>query len=160
MSLNAHHKMMLMYEIEAGRRMIASLRTVPENRRGNPEFTKARGIAGHIQMARRIWLSRLGAVAKPDTSSMFPDWPVERIEADAADLDRLWGNFLETLREDDLAKRTHYSSLDGKEFSSTIHEIVSHVHNHSTYHRGQIAMLVTACGGERASTDLIAITRK
>ncbi len=161
MNLLDHHRVMLAFEREANRRVMESLRLVPEGSGGQakPEFARARGIMAHNQMARRMWLSRLGAVARPDWT-MFPDWPLERLEAEMADLDRLWGNYLESLRESELAKQTHYTSTEGVEYISTIAEILTHVHNHSTYHRGQVAMLVTACGGQRAMTDFVGVTRR
>ena len=38
--------------------------------------------------------------------------------------------------------------------------MILHVHNHSTYHRGQLARLVAECGGTPAITDLISLTRR
>jgi uncharacterized damage-inducible protein DinB len=46
------------------------------------------------------------------------------------------------------------------QYASTIHEVLTHVFNHSTYHRGQIARIVHEQGGQRASTDFIAFSRK
>lgn len=159
MSELEHHRRMLAYEIEANRRVLASMGSVSEERRIAPEFAKARSIMAHNQFARRIWLSRLGSVAKPDWKP-FPDWTLDEIQTQMVELDRLWANYLETLREGELSRDTHYSALDGSQFSSSIGEILTHVHNHSTYHRGQIASLITACGGERAATDYIVVTRK
>lgn len=159
MSLLEHHRKMLAYEDESNRRVVASLRGVPADKQGAAEASKARGILAHNQMARRMWLSRLGAVGRPDWV-MFPDWPLERTETEMTELDRLWGNYLETLREGDLARDVHYANSEGKQGILTIGEILTHVHNHSTYHRGQIASLVTAAGGERASTDYVTIYRR
>lgn len=158
---------MLAYESEANRRVLAALRSVPEAKRGQgsaggAEFRRACGILAHGQMARRMWLSRLGAIARPEWV-MFPDWPLERLEAEMSELDRLWGNYLETLRAGDLepgARVVHYQSNDGAAWESSIDEILTHVHNHSTYHRGQVALLIAACAGERPVTDFIVMTRR
>jgi uncharacterized damage-inducible protein DinB len=159
MSLTEHHRKMLAYENQANRAVIASLRTVPSDRTGSAEFNKARGVLAHTQMARRMWLSRLGAIGRPEWI-MFPDWSIERIESEMADLDRVWANYLETLREGDLSRSVHYMTTEGKQGILTIGEILTHVPNHSSYHRGQVAMLVTACGGERASTDFVIFYRR
>ena len=42
---------------------------------------------------------------------------------------------------------------------ATLDDILIHVFNHSTYHRGQVARLVTDAGGQRALTDYIAFFR-
>lgn len=36
-----------------------------------------------------------------------------------------------------------YSNIKGEKFTSTLDDILIHVFNHSTYHRGQVALLVT-----------------
>lgn len=159
MNLLDHHRVMLDYEREANRRVAVSLRSVPEAARAAQELAKARGIMAHVQMARRMWLSRLGAIARPEWV-MFPDWPLDKLDAEMTDLDRLWGNYLESLREGELANPVRYASTEGVGYVSTIHEILTHVHNHSTYHRGQVAMLVSQVGGQRATTDFIVLTRR
>lgn len=159
MSLIAHHLGMLEFERWANAKVIASLRSVPESRRGDAAFAKARGILAHNQMARRMWLSRLGAVEEP-TWVMFPDWSIEQIEQEAAALDAAWAAFLKGLDDAGLARPVRYSSTEGKAWESSVAEILTHVHNHSTYHRGQVAMLVTSVGGERAGTDHIGMTRR
>ena len=131
MNLLEHHRSMLAYERQVSRRVLDSLATVLSDRRGDPAFARARGILSHVQMARRMWLSRLGAIARPEWV-MFPDWPLDKLDAEMTDLDRLWANYLEPLREAELSNRVHYASTEGVAYVSTIHEILTHVHNHST----------------------------
>lgn len=155
----AHFRSLLDYEREANARILASLRSVPESNLRSESFKRARGIFGHVQNARHLWLSRLGG-CRPRAFVMFPDLPIDTLEDDSRVLDGLWGNHLRGLTDSDLSREVGYTSLDGTAYRSTVAEIVTHVFNHSTYHRGQIAMLVSQCGGERAATDYIAITRR
>ena len=53
----------------------------------------------------------------------------------------------------------HYKSYDGMAFTSSLEEIVKHVVNHGTYHRGQVAALLRMLGGEAVGTDLISFYR-
>ena len=48
-----------------------------------------------------------------------------------------------------------YQSLDAGRFCNCIEDILAQLFGHSSYHRGQIATLVCAAGGEPAITDLI-----
>jgi uncharacterized damage-inducible protein DinB len=89
----------------------------------------------------------------------FPRWNTDRLRFEARDLNRLWESYLHHLPVGALDTELKYSSSDGRAFTSLISDVIAHVFNHSTYHRGQIAMLVTECGGQRAITDFIAITR-
>ncbi|MDX2118757.1 MAG: DinB family protein [Planctomycetota bacterium] len=154
----AHFHGLLRYESEANARVIKSLDDVPPAGRAEAAFNKALGIFAHVQIARRVWLSRLeGAPMRPD--EWFPAWNPDRLRFEARDLDRMWTSYLERMEEGGLDASLDYASADGTRFSSLISDVLTHVFNHSTYHRGQVASLVTQCGGSRAVTDYIAITR-
>jgi uncharacterized damage-inducible protein DinB len=154
-----HFKRMLAYDAEATRRVADSLRSVPVARQSDPLFAKARGVFAHIQQARHIWLSRLGHVPAREFV-MWPDWSIDQTLQDAQTLDRAWESYLATLDDEAMLKEVRYTSTEGKAYASRIEEILTHVFNHATYHRGQIAGLVTLCHGTRAVTDFVAITRR
>lgn len=150
---------MLRYEQWASARTIASLRSAAAATGDRGAFDRARGIFGHIQMARHEWLFRLGQIARRPWI-MFPDWTVEDAAADAARLDEAWGEYIATLTETDLDVEVKYVSNEGKAFASLRRDILTHVFNHSTYHRGQIALLVKAAGGTPESTDFVLFSRR
>ena len=113
----------------------------------------------HSQIDRTVWLSRLqGKVER--VSDWFPPWTIAEIREKAGGQDRDWESFLGTVTEPDIARAVRYTSSEGVAYESTVGEIITHVYNHSTYHRGQVARLVTEAGGKRASTDFIALTRR
>ncbi|MBL8765040.1 MAG: DinB family protein [Phycisphaerae bacterium] len=150
---------MAAFEIWANGRALASLGTVAAARRSEGAYARARSILAHNQMARQLWLSRLGAAASPAWVA-FPDWPLERIEREAAELDAKWAAFIAGLSEADLAREVRYSGTDGSAYGSTVGDILTHVLNHSTYHRGQVASLAASLGGTPAETDFILFTRR
>ncbi|MGH7131648.1 MAG: DinB family protein [Phycisphaerales bacterium] len=158
MSGVGHFKRMLAYEADAMAKAAASIDSIPVDRQGEAAATKARGILAHVQSARHVWLSRLGFIA-PRSWEMFPDWTTAQTLTDAARLDADWSRYLATLQETELDRRIEYRTLDGTAVSSTVAEILTHVFNHSTYHRGQVTLLVSQCGGQRAVTDFIAFSR-
>jgi len=154
----AHFQVMLRYESEANGRVIKSLDDVPPPGRGEPAFNKALGIFAHVQIARRVWLGRLnGTPIRPD--EWFPSWNPDRLRFEARDLDRLWTSYFERMDPGTLDAWLEYANSEGKRFASRVSEVLTHVFNHSTYHRGQVASLVTQCGGTRAVTDFVAVTR-
>lgn len=158
MSGVGYFKQMLAYETDATAKAAASIDSIPTDRHGDAAVAKARGILAHLQSARHVWLARLGFIA-PRAWEMFPDWTTAQTLADAARLDADWARYLATLQDADLDRRIEYRTLDGTPVSSTVGEILTHVFNHSTYHRGQVAMLVSQCGGQRPVTDFIAFSR-
>ncbi len=151
-----HFTRLLRYETWANGRAIDSLRSA-EGAAGGPDrrapFDRARGIFAHMQGARRIWLVRLGGATMPEYSGMFPDWPIDRCAAEAAENDALWGAHLSRLAETDLARAIAFKNMKGEAHTRILADILTHVFNHSTYHRGQIAMLVRQAGGAPAETD-------
>jgi uncharacterized damage-inducible protein DinB len=151
---------LLSYEREANRRTIESLSTVPASARERPEYDRAMQLLPHNLIARRVWLSRLKGAAYEMPSDWFPRWPLEQQRDEEETVHFLWHAYLDSLAEPDLLRDVHYTSSEGQKYVSTVDEILTHVFNHSTYHRGQIARLVTECGGRRATTDFIALTRR
>ncbi len=151
-----HYRSLQQYETWASQRVLEAFATA---RAYEPSLVRARGIFGHIQKARALWLWRLGAGEKP-AWEMFPDWAIDRCRSEAEAMDQAWSRILASLADDGLQRRVSYASLDGKGYTSMVHEILSHVYNHSTYHRGQIAMLIVQAGGQAPSTDMVVFTRQ
>lgn len=147
------------YETWASSLTIDSIDTVPQSARATPQFQRAIQVMAHIQIARRVWLARLKNEAWR-VDDWFPAWPIAESRRTALELDGAWGSFLASLTPADMDKPCRYASSEGVRYESSFSEIIAHVLNHSTYHRGQIARLVTEAGGRRAGTDLIAMTRK
>lgn len=150
-----HYRRLQQYEAWASGRLLEALATA---RPYEPALIRARGIFAHVQKARALWLWRLGAGEKP-AWEMFPDWPTDRCRSEASVMDHAWSRFLDSLNGEGLQRRVSYPSLDGTGYSSLVHEILSHVYNHSTYHRGQIAMLLVQAGGQAPGTDMVIFTR-
>jgi uncharacterized damage-inducible protein DinB len=59
----------------------------------------------------------------------------------------------------DLDRPVTYVNSNGDTFTSLAGDIVLHLCLHSTYHRGQVSLLVRDGGGEPAPTDYIAFVR-
>lgn len=144
----------------AGSLATQSVLSVPEANRDDPRFGRALEILAHNQVAKRVWLDRIQGVPGAEKTEWFPRWPVEECREKAKEIDEKWGAFLAQLGEADLDRDVTYNSSEGVGYTSTIDEILTHVVNHGTYHRGQVARLVTECGGGRAGTDYIAFSRR
>jgi uncharacterized damage-inducible protein DinB len=143
------------YERDAHAKVLASLETVPPERRNQAEYNRAINILAHVIAARRMWLSRLGIIP-PIAGPLFPEnVSLERIVADSQEVERLWVEYLATLDDEALGRSFEYKSIDAGRFRNQIEDILAQLAGHSWYHRGQIAMLVRASGGEPAITDLI-----
>lgn len=143
------------YEQDAHDKVFSSFATVPDGGKSTPEYQKAVALMGHIVAARRMWLSRLGIIP-PITGPLFPENPsLDDVERQWREVEDLWDNFLANADDKELAREFEYKSLDAGRFRNRIEDILGQLFGHSWYHRGQIAMLIKAAGGQPAITDLI-----
>jgi uncharacterized damage-inducible protein DinB len=154
------YKKLLAFEQEANRRTLESLASVPTSQRDKPQYDRAMQLLPHMLIARRVWLHRVEGEAYESPADWFPRWTLDRQLEEEGAVHELWRAFIDPLHDDHLTRDVRYTSSEGQAYFSTLDEILTHVFNHSTYHRGQIARLVTECGGRRAVTDFIALTRR
>lgn len=114
----------------------------------------------HTMAAERIW--RLRCQGEAPTSLADPaDFPV------LADLLAAWAaeehairTYVQSLTDADLAGVVQYRNTKGAVFEQTLWQILSHVVNHGTQHRGEVAYLLTELGYSPGDVDLIMYLRQ
>jgi uncharacterized damage-inducible protein DinB len=118
-----------------------------------------RGTLAHIMAAEWIWLERWKGVSPgrlpdegefPHVVALRDRWTL--IEGHRAE-------WFHALREDDLAATVSYRNTEGVAYQAPLWALVQHVLNHSTYHRGQVSLLLRAAGARTVTTDLVAWDR-
>jgi uncharacterized damage-inducible protein DinB len=118
-----------------------------------------RGTLNHIYQADAIWFDRLmGAPTSnlqaydpnPDFAGFAGQW--------LALLDR-YVSWSERLSAADWDRVVAYHNIKGEAFQQPLWQIVLHIVNHATYHRGQITTMLRQIGGAPAGTDLIVYYR-
>ncbi len=143
------------HERDAHDKVLRSLESVPADRRSGLDFEKAVSILAHVAAARRVWLVRLGII--PGQQGTLS--PEKLTLPEVADLlrfvQRSWADYLSRVTDEEIDREFEYQSLDAGRFRNRVEDILAQLFGHSSYHRGQIAMLVRAAGGEPAVTDLI-----
>jgi uncharacterized damage-inducible protein DinB len=143
------------YERDSHAKVVASLESVPADRRTEPQFLKAVTILAHLVAARRMWLYRLGEAAEAPRDFFPTGLTVSQVAADLAQTEAAWSAYLGRLDDAALACVFEYQSLDSGRFRNTVEDILTQLFGHSWYHRGQIASLVKAAGGKPAATDFV-----
>ena len=84
-----------------------------------------------------------------------PDDPEAQWEIDAEMMD-----FIIQFPESDLEKSMAYTTTQGKSHINLFQHMFTHLLNHSTYHRGQLASLLRQAGAVPNATDLILYYRQ
>jgi len=160
MPLIDHFRRMHAFESWASGLAQDSLATIPPARRSDPRADRAARLLPHVQEARRTWLDRVRGEAYDPPADWFPAWSDDATRRAMAAQDQAWERLLSDLTETDLGREITYESSEGKSYASVLADILTHVFNHSTYHRGQVARIVDELGGARAVTDFIAMGRR
>lgn len=109
----------------------------------------------HMLGAEWIWLERW--LGRSPTS--FPDAAgLSSVAAVRTRWDALWGEqmqFLDLLDDSDLSRALAYRNMAGHDFAQPLGELLRHVVNHGSYHRGQLATLLRQLGHAAPATDLV-----
>ena len=105
----------------------------------------------HLLNAHNIWNARI--LGKP---ADYEVWQVHKMEQWAEIHYENQRNTFEIITNaDDFEIRIDYENSDGRLFTNTLQDILFHIINHSTHHRGQIVMDFRVNGIEPLALDYI-----
>lgn len=118
-------------------------------------FPTITGLAAHLISADWVWLERWKGIS-PDRR---PNWITDeslpelrkRMEAIGGERQTL----VDGLGEGQLQQIVEYRNLSGMPQRQPLEVLFRHVINHSTYHRGQLVMMLRMSGSEAPGTDLV-----
>jgi uncharacterized damage-inducible protein DinB len=112
------------------------------------------GTLEHIFFADRIWFAR--TVDPRVVRGGFGEFgPGETIETEWPPLQKRWEDWAAALSQPDLVRVVEYKDLKGNPYRTPVWQIVLHVVNHATLHRGQAMSLLRQLGVAPPPTDLI-----
>ena len=123
-------------------------------------FRSVRDTLAHIYGAEWIWLERWHGrtpSALPSAAD-FPD--LESVRRRMVEIDRNLVDFAASLNADDLHRVVQYKTVAGAANAQPLWQMLQHLANHSTYHRGQVTTLLRQLGAKAISTDLLAFYRE
>lgn len=152
MAMIEHLRRLFSYDDWANREVLSSLQALPL---APPRSAK---LLAHILSAEKLWYERLQL--RKQTYPVWPDFSLEHCKLEAEEMPKLWKAYLQSLKEDGLARSLSYKNTKGESFDSPRQDILMHVVMHSAYHRGQIAADVRAAGIIPAYTDFIHAARQ
>jgi uncharacterized damage-inducible protein DinB len=149
---------LLLYMLWADRQMLKSVRAVDAehlSRDAGVSFHSLLGTMAHMLGAQKLWLSRF--LGHPDGYLLGPgDFPdllawIKAWEETASGVEA----FLAGLADEQLAAPHAWTSLAGVASTRPLGQLVLHLVNHTSYHRGQVVSLLRQMGYPAAATDLI-----
>ena len=118
-------------------------------------FRSIRDTLSHIVAVEWVWLRRW----KGESPSAGPDWAAspsrETLRNKLREVETERSAFLASLSDSDLMQPITYRNLKGEEWRYLLGDLLLHLVNHSTYHRGQITTMLRQVGITPPSTDLL-----
>jgi uncharacterized damage-inducible protein DinB len=124
-------------------------------------FRSLHGTLNHLLVADRIWMRRLtGTGDHPDklNALLFEDLP--SLHAARAAEDKRIIAFVQSLDEPAFEEVCDYRTLTGTAQRQRRREILAHLFNHETHHRGQAHAILTVLGiAEPEPLDLLILLR-
>lgn len=157
--LVTHLQRLLAYHGWAYARLLGELTSLPEEQYRAPcglFFGSIHGTLNHLAVVDRIWLARVRGEAQP-----FARLDAEPVAALAAFENYLeigvaaWHDHLEGLQDVELLAPIAYCNMAGEAQQRPLLDIVTHLVNHGSHHRGQISAALTAFGQSAPKLDYI-----
>lgn len=122
------------------------------------EPERALDLFSHLLLTQDMWFGRVQGT----DHATLDLWETEPLSACADRLEastRRWRTVLEK-RGDDLDRVIGYTNSSGEAFETPLRDIFSHVINHGTHHRAQIALVLRDADIAPPPTDYIFYVRE
>jgi len=119
---------------------------------------KITGLFAHIASVEHLWYAR--TQPRAPRFAVWPALTVAEARGLAAEHADLFEQLVRSADDSALARSVYYRNSAGREYHSTVSEIVTHVAMHGSHHRGQILQRVRAAGHEPPYVDFIQFMRR
>jgi uncharacterized damage-inducible protein DinB len=118
-------------------------------------FPSLRDTLAHMVAAEWLWLQRWKGVS-PKALLPASDFPTLEVLAEQWHaVEREFRAFLPGVDEEALARPLSYINLKGEKWSYPLWQMIAHVLNHQSYHRGQVATQLRMIGVHPPQVDLL-----
>jgi uncharacterized damage-inducible protein DinB len=148
------------YHVWANEKLLQHLRSLPREvftNKVDSVFPTIAETLGHILAVDELWFSRI----KGENLQQIVTKQLNTLEETIKVFTGLYNEIKHFLvHTENHEKIVIYKNTKGDQFSNKISEIVQHIVNHGTYHRGNISAMIRQMGYEGISADYIGFLRK
>jgi uncharacterized damage-inducible protein DinB len=123
-------------------------------------FRSVRDTLVHLMLVEWLWLERWHG-RSPNSYAPTSEFPnVESARARWAEIDRNLLDYIASLTPEDVQRVVQHKTTAGVPQAAPLWQMLQHLANHGTYHRGQITTLLRQLGAKATGTDLIMFYRE
>lgn len=153
----------LRYSDWASRRLVTSAAKLTEEERLRDFKHSDRSVLGtlaHVFAADRVWIHRVHGLQTAKFLDPETDLRMEALENEWPAVRQQWHDLAAGLTDPEANAMVAYKDLRGNAYETPLWQIVLHVVNHATHHRGQVSAMLRAMGHTPPPVDLIAYYRE
>jgi uncharacterized damage-inducible protein DinB len=146
------------YSAWASRRLVEAASRLKPDELTRDFGTADKSVLGtlvHAFAADRIWLARIQGAFPARFIDVEKDMHLAVLQNDWPALHQRWKEWAAELDEARLMDRVAYKDLKGNPYQTPLWQILLHVVNHATHHRGQVSGFLRAMGNTPPPLDLI-----
>ncbi|MDO3388686.1 DinB family protein [Gilvimarinus sp. SDUM040013] len=172
MEVLTHLRLMAGYNLRMNRQVYSGAATLPEEQLSKPMgayFGSVLGTLNHLMVGDLLWLHRFRRHSETYRSLQALEELPQPTALDNVIYDRFgalgaaralvdetlltWVS--DELQADDLTRNLSYHNAKGEAATQDFGELVCHMFNHQTHHRGQVSTLLCQLGVDIGATDFI-----
>jgi len=151
------------YSAWASKRLVDALEPLSSGELWRDFGTADKSVVGtlvHTFAADRIWMARVEGNVPARFTDPAQDMHVHVLRDEWPKVYDLWKQWAANLTGEGAHQLLTYQNLKGDSFQTPIWQVVLHVVNHGTHHRGQVAGFLRSMGHTPPVLDLIAYYRQ
>lgn len=109
----------------------------------------------HITGAEKIWVERLQKHSNPEILTQTFKGSKEDLIKTWKEISLSFKNLIESMPEDQFQQKLLFKNTKGIEYNQPYYQLLAHMINHTTYHRGQVVTMLRQVGfTDVNSTDM------
>jgi uncharacterized damage-inducible protein DinB len=151
------------YNIWANKKIIETAKQLSEeqiNKEIVSSFPSVYKTVLHLMEVENAWWERLKLVEHPSQFGWFTG-NFDELSNKLLELSQQWHNWIHNTNDQNISHVFAYQNSRKEHFKQPVYEMLLHLYNHQTFHRGQVVMMFRQLGLDKIPpTDFIVFSRK
>src|SRR5437868_2304808 len=151
------------YSIWANRKIFDCIYNLSDeqiNREVSSSFSSIYKTVLHMLDAESIWWQRLKLAEHIERPSDSFSGSFEELSKKLEAQSKLWEEWVNNANENQISHVFSYQNTKKEQFKQPVYEMLMHIFNHNTYHRGQLVTMIRQLGYDKIPpTDFIVYCR-